>query len=238
MFPSAASSPPHDAACPLCRAQGTHALAEAHGRRFRECSRCGLAFVHPDDRPTAAEERARYDTHQNDPGDPGYRSFLARLADPLTEILPPGASGLDYGSGPGPTLSVMMGERGFPMETWDPFYAPDPAPLARSWDFVTCTETAEHFHEPGREFDRLGGLVRPGGHLAIMTSWWTPPEDSQREARGRHLAAWYYIRDPTHVVVYRRATLDWIALDRGWEVVHPRPDVSVFRIPERAGAGP
>lgn len=196
-------------------------MARVEGRRYLECPQCGLAFMHPADRLSADLEKARYDTHENDPSDPGYRAFLARLADPLGGRLVPGARGLDFGSGPGPTLSLMMTKQGFPMDNWDPFYAPDPSVLERSWDFVTCTETAEHFFEPAREFERLGRLLRPGGLLAIMTSWWTPDQD---------LADWYYVRDPTHVAFYRQATLDWIARDRGWEVEHPRTNVSFFQV--------
>ncbi|TVP78741.1 MAG: methyltransferase domain-containing protein [Gemmatimonadales bacterium] len=231
MTPSFASTQATTPSCPLCGGPPPVPLVEAHGRRYLECRDCGLALVAPGDLPTAGEERARYDTHRNDPGDPGYRAFLARLADPLQEVLAPGARGLDYGSGPGPTLSVMMAERGFSMEIWDPFYAPDPAPLARTWDFVTCTETAEHFHCPGAEFDRLGRLLGPGGTLALMTSWWSPPPGATREERARHLARWHYIRDPTHVALYRRSTLDRVARDRGWDVRHPRRNVSLFRIP-------
>jgi len=45
--------------------------------------------------------------------DPRYRRFLARLAEPLIAHLPKGARGLDFGCGPGPTLSLMLREAGF-----------------------------------------------------------------------------------------------------------------------------
>lgn len=183
------------------------------------CGDCGLVFVSPEQRPSAEAERAHYATHRNDPLDPGYRAFLDRLALPLLERLPPGAEGLDYGSGPGPTLSVMLRERGFPMEIYDPVFAPDPGPLQRRYDFITCSETAEHFHHPAAEFARLDRLLRRGGWLAVMTE--APPED-------RPLDQWRYARDPTHVCFYRPATMRWIARRHGWAAVFPRPHVVLF----------
>src|SRR5690554_2011507 len=105
--------------CPLCGARGAPA-GEAGGRPCLECPVCRLAWVSPESRLDAVAERARYETHENHPSDPGYRRFLARLADPLVERLRGGDQGLDYGSGPGPTLSLMLQEAGFPTATYDP----------------------------------------------------------------------------------------------------------------------
>jgi SAM-dependent methyltransferase len=215
----------HALPCPLCAHPETALAAHGGGRELLDCPGCGLLFAPPGERPGAAEERARYETHDNDPGDPRYRAFLDRLARPLGDRLLPGARGLDYGSGPGPTLSLMMTERGFPCAHWDPFFAPDPAPLqAGPYDFVTCTETVEHFHEPGREFQRLAGLVRPGGWLGIMTD---PVPETGIPPN------WYYLRDPTHVSLYRERTLSWIAARFGWSMERPERRVILYRTGDR-----
>jgi hypothetical protein len=192
------------------------------GAPYLRCGRCLLTFLHPDHRPARPEERARYETHQNDPEDEGYRSFLDRLAEPLCLRLEPGMEGLDYGSGPGPTLSLMLQERGFPMRIWDPFFAPDPEALQRRYDFVTCSETAEHFFRPGEEFDRLDGLLRTPGWLGVMTQL------LEDDATFRD---WWYVRDPTHVAFYRPETLAWIASAHGWTLERPGPSVALFRKP-------
>jgi hypothetical protein len=168
------------------------------------------------------QERARYESHENDPDDPRYREFLDRLAQPLTRHLDRGMEGLDYGAGPGPTLSLMLTERGYPTRHWDPFFAPDPEPLQRRYDFVTCTETAEHFFQPGRELDRLDGLLRSPGWLGIMTQLLEDDDGFQE---------WWYVGDPTHVSFYRPETLEWIAADRGWTLTVEGPSVAVFRKP-------
>lgn len=176
--------------------------------------------MHPSQRPDAAAERARYAEHNNRPDDPGYRAFLGKLAIPLAHRLAPGAQGLDYGSGPGPTLSGMLTEAGFPTRIWDPFFAPDPRVLEDRYDFITCTETAEHFYWPGEEFRRLDALLAPGGWLGLMTGIFHPDQD---------FATWWYVRDPTHVVFYSPETLEWIARHHGWALVVLGPTAVLFR---------
>ena len=206
--------------CPLCSSATRGRLATVDGIPYRRCGRCLLVFAEPDHRLEPEAERARYETHRNDPDDPGYRAFLDRLAGPLAERLEPGARGLDYGAGPGPTLSVMLEERGFPTRTYDPFFQPDPEPLEAVYDFVTCTETAEHFFEPGRTFEVLDGLLRPGGWLGIMTGVFTDDMD---------FASWWYVRDPTHVAFYAPETLRWIADRFRWTLERPSTNVALFR---------
>lgn len=175
--------------------------------------------MHPDQRPDRAAERARYDTHRNEIGDPGYRAFLRRLLDPLLERLTPRAEGLDYGSGPGPALAAMLRADGFPTAVYDPFYAPDARALERTYDFITCTETAEHFFEPAAEFERLDALLRGGGWLGVMTTLRTPE---------RPFEDWWYVRDYTHVCFYSARTMEWIAKRYGWALERPHPNVALF----------
>lgn len=172
--------------------------------------------------PDRDAERREYELHRNAPDDPGYRRFLSRLAEPLAVHLAPGDEGLDYGCGPGPAMSALMVERGFVMADYDPIFVPDGRLLERDWDFITCTETVEHFHFPGREFARLDGLLRPGGWLGVMTE----PRDP-----GRDFANWWYHRDPTHVCFYEPYTLHWIADWLGWTVTRPSRTVALFRKP-------
>lgn len=205
--------------CILCGSDAVRPAARAHGRDYFACGECGLAFLAPEQRLSREEERARYEQHENDPADARYRTFLARLGTPLMARLPAGAAGLDYGSGPGPALSVMMEEAGYPTAIYDPFFAPDEAPLSRTYDFVTCTETFEHFYSPADELERLDGLLRPGGWLGLMT-----------ELRdGQDLEKWWYLRDPTHVCFYAAETLEWIARSRGWTLERPRASVALYR---------
>ena len=108
-------------------------------------------------------EHAFYRTHENDPDDPGYRRFLARLATPLLDRLPARSRGLDYGCGPGPALAAMLREAGHAVALYDALFFPDPSVFGARYDFIACSETVEHFHDPAGQFDRLGALLSPGG---------------------------------------------------------------------------
>lgn len=200
--------------CPLCGATTT-VIAESGGT-FGDCRRCGVLHRARTQHLSLDEERAFYGTHQNSTNDPGYRRFLSRIADPLTEHLAPGATGLDFGCGPAPALVAMMNERGFATMGHDPLFAPHPAALTRQYDFVTCTEVAEHFREPAREWERLVALLKPGGILAVMTEWYRG---------GRPVCGWRYARDPTHVVFYRKESFHWLAQNHGLSATFPRAHV-------------
>lgn len=210
-------------ACPLCGSADLSPLRHGTGKEYLRCAGCALVHLHPRHRPAPEEEHAHYRLHENAPSDAGYRAFLNRLAAPLLGRLPPAAEGLDYGAGPGPTLSVMLEEAGHRAAVYDPFFAPDARALERTYDFVTCTEAVEHFHAPRAEWMRLDRLLRPGGWLGVMTEFRLPETD---------FAAWWYPRDPTHVCFYAEGTLRWIARWRGWEVEIPRKNVALFRKPE------
>lgn len=191
-----------DPACPLC---GLAAPAPFHTdaqRPYLRCARCMLVFVPGAHGLTPEAEKAVYDLHENDAGDPGYRRFLARLCDPLLERLPPGSIGLDFGCGPGPTLSGMLSERGHRVHLYDPFYHADDTVLDRTYDFITATEVVEHLRDPGRVFGELFGMLRPGGWLGIMTKLVTDREAFRR---------WHYIRDPTHICFFSRTTFGFLA---------------------------
>eukprot|EP00741_Cyanophora_paradoxa_P002038 tig00000545_g1975.t1 len=205
--------------CPLCGGPGRF-FATAHKKDYHECTVCRLAFMLPAFFVTEAAEVARYKEHNNNPEDAGYRDFLLRAFAPVEGRLPPGASIIDYGSGPVPALAAILRERGYAVETYDKYFAPDEAALARQYDLVLCTETAEHFQDPAREWERLAGLLRPGGTLSLMTGVLNTDADGFKK--------WWYIRDPTHVVFYRRETLEWIARGRGWAVQFLEKNVTLF----------
>ena len=208
--------------CPVCRSVTTSSFLEVDGRSYRKCETCEARYLHPEFYLSSDEEHAHYLHHENDTEDAGYRKFLSRLADPMLAKLPANSKGLDYGCGPGPALAHMFMEADHEVAIYDPFFAPDPQPLEQTYDFITCTETAEHFRAPANEFDRIGEMLRPGGWLGVMTCFQTD------DAR---FANWHYRKDPTHVVFYREATFHVIAGQRGWKMECPRKDVVLFHKP-------
>ncbi len=187
---------------------------------YWRCPACKATFLDPSQRLGSSDELAHYMHHENSPDDPRYRQFLARLSDPLQERLGAKMTGLDFGCGPGPALAAVLSEAGHTMALYDPFFYPDRTVLERDYDFVTCTETAEHFFDPAGEFDRLDKMLRPGGWLAVMTCFQT---DDDR------FADWHYRKDPTHVVFYRVTTFVVLAEQRGWRFETPAKNVALLQ---------
>lgn len=205
--------------CPLCHSEPIRQLAVIDSKTYWRCDMCYLTFLSSESYLCPDDERARYLLHENSPEDCRYRQFLSRLTDRLIPKLQPGAKGLDFGSGPGPTLSVMLEEAGFIMDIYDPYFAPDTTPLERTYDFITCTETVEHFYYPAKEFHRFDRLLRRGGWLGVMTE--------MLESDGE-FGDWWYHREPTHVCFYKQETMAWIATQYRWRVEYPRKNVTLF----------
>lgn len=178
--------------------------------------------MYPDQRLSPDAEHEQYLLHRNDPTDINYRRFLSKLAEPLLEKLKPYSKGLDYGCGPGIALAQMLRDAGHEMNLYDPFFSPDRNPLGDTYDFITCTETAEHFHRPAEEFARFNRMLHHGGWVAVMTCFLTEDE---------HFVSWHYRRDPTHVVFYRETTLRHVARQLGWSCEIPVKDVALLQKP-------
>lgn len=207
--------------CPLCDSLVAARALQVSSRSYYHCSNCDLVFLAAAERLSRAAEHAYYETHENDVNDLRYRKFLAQLADPLVQRLRAGAQGLDYGAGPGPALAAMFSEAGFPMEIFDPKFAPDTAILQRQYDFITCTEVVEHMHAPGREFERLETLLKPGGWLGVMTELRPSIEE---------FPGWHYHRDPTHVCFYSTQTIHWLTRRHSWTLDYLDARVVLWRV--------
>lgn len=206
--------------CPVCEGSACRFFMIAEERTYLRCEDCLATFLQPSQLPSNDAERERYRQHRNDPDDTGYRQFLDQLATPLLQRLPPAQQGLDYGCGPGPVLATVLREAGHSVALFDPFFAPDQNVLAHTYDFITCTEVIEHFHRPADEFRKFDALLKPGGWLALMTTF-------QTDDAG--FAQWYYRRDFTHVVFYREATLRYLARHYGWHCEFPCANVALLQ---------
>lgn len=209
--------------CPLCTSTGNSErfYSDRH-RDYSRCSQCHLVYVHPSQLLSPAAEQAEYDKHQNSPDDAGYRKFLSRLFTPLNTRLDPSSQGLDFGSGPGPTLSLMFEEAGHQMSLFDPFYAPEKHVFNSQYDFITASEVVEHLHDPATELARLWSILKPGGWLGIMT---------KLALDQNAFSSWHYKNDLTHVCFFSSKTMDWLARKWHAELVKIGKDVLLFQKP-------
>ena len=212
--------------CASTSVDAFHTAPPPSQREFLRCKRCLLVFVPRAFHLSAAAERAVYERHHNDPNDPHYRAFLSRLFTPLRARLQDGASGLDFGSGPGPALSAMFRASGVACEDYDPFFADDRALLARTYDFIASTEVFEHLSDPAAVLRQLLAMLRAGGWLGVMTKRVTSLEA---------FAKWHYIRDPTHVTFFSDDTFAWIGEHHGLTVHVESADVVLLTARRPAG---
>tara|TARA_Y100000590_G_scaffold396873_1_gene477935 strand:+ start:3331 stop:3996 length:666 start_codon:yes stop_codon:yes gene_type:complete len=189
------------------------------GKIFFRCTNCKLIFVQQEWLPDPTVEKDRYLSHNNDLDDPAYQAFLSKLWNPLEKLLEKGNTGLDYGAGPGPALMQMMSRAGYLVEMYDPFFANDKHVLDKTYDFIVCTETAEHFHNPSNEFNRFDQMLKHTGVLGVMTSF-TDNISS--------FGDWYYRRDPTHVSFYSNHTMYWIASKMNWRIELIEDNIVIF----------
>ncbi|MCB1025151.1 MAG: class I SAM-dependent methyltransferase [Acidobacteria bacterium] len=206
--------------CPICSPSYHQFFFRDKFREYFRCSNCSLIFVPPEFHPTRPNEKARYEEHNNDPDDQGYREFLERIVPPIKERMPKGARGLDFGCGPTPLLADMLTENGYLMEIYDSFYETERKVLERSYDFIVSTEVLEHLSQPLSELQKLLSILKPGGIIAIMTL----PFDSSIDFSG-----WHYKNDPTHICFYSAETFDWLAAHLGLTYERVENDIFIFQ---------
>jgi hypothetical protein len=167
------------------------------------------------------DEKARYEEHNNDADDPGYRQFLERITEPIKEHFQIGASGLDFGCGPTTLLADILKKDGFEMEVFDVFYETDISVLDKKYDFIVSTEVVEHLSNPLREFKRLFSMLESDGVLAVMTRLHDDSIDFK---------TWHYKNDRTHIGFYSIETFDWLANYLGVNYAQVESDIFIFKM--------
>lgn len=212
---------PPASCCPLCQHANCVEFSEDKKRQYWRCPVCQFIYADPAARLDATAEVSIYQQHQNDPADVRYRAFLNKLAAPLLQRLAStGLQGLDFGSGPGPTLSLMLREAGQQMAIFDPYFANNPDVLLQQYDFICATEVIEHFYQPAREWQLWLELLKPGGWLGLMT---------KMTDRVADFSQWHYKNDPTHVGFFSRDTFAYLATRDGFSLEIIEPDVILMQ---------
>lgn len=195
--------------CPVCEGPGEfYYRDEARNLEYLACSSCATVFLHPRLRLSGGAERKRYEQHENDPQDLGYRSFLQPLVEAVREEHFAGQRGLDFGCGPTASLQRILDEGGLQMSAYDVFFHPHRELLAESYDFIVASEVFEHLYNPRAEMETLRRALRSNGALWIMTSVFE---------EGLDFSSWAYRSDPTHVIFYSPRALGLLAQEFGFK---------------------
>ena len=211
---------PPQTVCSVCRSHEIRPFMLVGDKYYWTCNVCKARILSCKHWLSKEEEFKYYQTHQNISSDPAYQEFAAQLALPILDKLVPNSSGLDFGCGPDSALSVILRQHGHNMTLYDPFFFPAKKSLKKTYDFIVCSEAAEHFHQPAKEFKKFNSLLNENGWIGIMTNFQT------ENARFKN---WHYRRDPTHVVFYRKETFEVIGKQFRWTAYFPSRNVVIFQ---------
>lgn len=192
--------------CKLCFA-AIEILTSFRAKYYYRCTNCQSIMMDPAGYLSSEAEKDRYDQHNNDVNDKGYRNFVKPLVETVLNKFSAGARGLDYGAGSGPVAAAMLEEKGYRVNLYDPYYWNNKMLLDAKYDYIICCEVIEHFTRPAEEFRLLRSLLREGGSLICMT---------EITSDGLDFEKWYYKNDPTHVFFYHPLALEWIKKEYGF----------------------
>lgn len=183
--------------CLIC-STASKLVSENSSRRYFQCPECDFIALAPECRLTLDEERDRYKLHNNQVEDPGYRTFLSTLIPFIQKYVPKASLGLDFGCGPSPSLEIVLKEYGYQMRSYDPYFFPE-LPSCK-FDFVTCCEAVEHFHNPLIDFKIMRSRLKESSYLFLKTHLYEEQD----------LLKWHYSRDATHTSFYSLRNLEII----------------------------
>ncbi|MAP81085.1 MAG: 2-polyprenyl-3-methyl-5-hydroxy-6-metoxy-1,4-benzoquinol methylase [Aequorivita sp.] len=183
--------------CTLCNTE----LTIKKDDFYFNCINCGGVLKNNKYYLSKDQEKERYKEHNNDVTDEGYINFTAPITTAILKKQSPLHLGLDYGSGTGPVISSQLIDRGYKVKLFDPFFKNTQDYLNYKYDYIFSCEVFEHFFNPKKEIEKLIQLLKPNGHLYVMTHLYSENID---------FSNWYYRNDPTHVFIYTRKTIDFI----------------------------
>lgn len=169
--------------------------------------------------PTREEEESRYLEHLNDVDDLRFQNFVSPITQHVMNHFTPTHHGLDFGAGHAPVITHVLRQAGYNIQAFDPLFFNDPTLLNHTYDYICSCEVIEHFHQPDLMFTQIVSLLAPKGRLLCMTELYH---------EGIHFHTWNYKNDPTHVFIYHRNTLSYIAQQYGLSLIEQSGRLAVF----------
>ena len=221
--------------CPLCEdpvSAELHFLrhADVSGREFAHCQSCDLIFEPSSGHRSLADEKQRYEKHENNLSDLGYRGFLEQAVTPALSLISdrqkggPKLQALDFGCGPDQVLCEILAAKGISTVGYDLHFFKDTHLLEKKYELIFSTEVWEHFRLPAKEIGLIAGLLQMGALLSVMTSL-----HQQVFGGDEFFSKWWYVRDFTHLCFYSEKTMEWIALRYGLKILQMKSPVVVFK---------
>ena len=205
--------------CKVCKSSDLIFFLKTSKLIYWKCKTCAAKILDPQHYVSNSYEKKHYLKHNNSITNTNYKSFLLKLIEPVKDKILTSDIGLDYGCGFSPALANILKSHGFKVELYDPFFFPNKDVLLKKYKFITCSEVVEHFFNPYEEFDKINDLLDNNSWFGVMTTFLINDDMFQN---------WYYRRDPTHVVFYKKKTFQHIGFQRNWQVFFPSENIVLF----------
>jgi len=185
--------------CHICQEKTTDTFQdEKSGITYHWCKGCEYIFKDPSCYQSIEAQKNRYDLHENDPEDEGYRAYFQRFLDFVLPLAGKPETALDFGCGRSTLLADILNNIGIECDFYDPIYHPKNTYDSKKYDLIVSTEVFEHLHDPKSTFEHLVAHLKPGGYVALQTQFHPNEELTFKQ--------WYYHKDPTHIVFFRPQT--------------------------------
>ncbi|WP_338766996.1 class I SAM-dependent methyltransferase [Bernardetia sp. ABR2-2B] len=168
------------------------------------CDTCGAYLKDQKFYLNDFQEKEIYEKHKNDVNDIRYQNFTSPITNAILEKFDSNHLGLDYGCGTAPVISKVLKDSGYKTKLYDPYFYPNENYINYHYDYIFSCEVFEHFYNPKQELEKLLSILHPKGALLIMTLVY----DAETDANFKD---WYYRKDPTHVFIYTKKTVEFIA---------------------------
>lgn len=192
--------------CSLCNCT-TSLFSEFKQRLYYKCNNCEAILLHPEHYMSFENEEKHYSFHNNDVEDQGYQNFVSPITSGILNSFTKEDFGLDFGAGTGSAISKVLQDNNYQIKQYDPYFHNYPELLNNQYDYIACCEVIEHFHHPAKEFNLLRKLLKPNGKLFCMTHLFDNSINFEQ---------WYYKNDHTHVFMYQKETIEYIAKQFGF----------------------
>lgn len=204
--------------CPLCGSVTT-VFYQFRQRLYHQCGFCQAIILDRSLWPDRDQEKTRYLEHLNEVTDKRFQQFVSPITQRVAADFDSHHQGLDFGAGHAPVITHVLKQAGFDIAAYDPLFCDQPGLLEKQYDYLCSCEVIEHFHYPAESFGLLRSLLKPGGKLYCMTELYHEGIDFHR---------WNYKNDPTHVFIYHRNTISYIAEKYGFVLTEIMGRLIVF----------
>ena len=197
--------------CHICDKVTESFIHEKTNITYYHCKACEYIFKSPECYQDLETQRERYNLHENNEDDEGYKAYFKRFLDFILPLVGNPKIALDFGCGRTSLLASLLQSEGIACDYFDPIYHPDTLVEDKKFDLIVSTEVFEHLHQPTKVFSDLVGLLEEGGYLSIQTEFHSNDSISFKK--------WWYHQDPTHIVFFRARTFEMLAQQFGCSVV-------------------